>query len=108
MNIVRVAYKLLVGTAYVGRNVFAWMGLMDSKSVSFLFKFSRRSAFVLLLVNLLLATVVHGQVIYGTITGNVTDISGAVVGGATVTSQNTGTGVTREVTTNNEGIYLLQ
>lgn len=49
-----------------------------------------------------------GQVIYGTISGNVTDTSGAFISGATVTAQNTNTGVEREVTTNNQGIYLIQ
>src|SRR5215472_13964753 len=49
-----------------------------------------------------------GQVLYGTITGNVTDTSGAYISGATVTALSTNTGVQRIVTTNNEGIYLVQ
>ncbi len=48
------------------------------------------------------------QVLYGTITGNVTDTSGAFVAGVTVTALNTNTGIQRIVTTNNEGIYLVQ
>jgi hypothetical protein len=48
------------------------------------------------------------QVLYGTITGNVTDSSGAFVPGASVTALNMNTGIQRVVTTNNEGIYLVQ
>ncbi len=41
------------------------------------------------------------------LTGTVTDPSGAVVPGATVTARNIGTGVSRTVTTNNGGVYQL-
>ncbi len=47
------------------------------------------------------------QVLYGSITGTVSDPSGAAVPGATVQVQSTDTGLQRETTTNNEGIYLL-
>jgi hypothetical protein len=48
------------------------------------------------------------QVLYGTLTGNVTDPSGAAVAGAKVTVVNMNTGVTSESTVNEEGIYRLQ
>lgn len=53
----------------------------------------------------LFGSVVFGQEFRGTIAGNVTDPSGAVVPAATVTIQNTETNVASTVTTNNEGSY---
>ena len=41
------------------------------------------------------------------LTGTVTDPNGAVVAGATVTARNPATGVTRTVTTNDEGVFQL-
>jgi hypothetical protein len=46
-----------------------------------------------------------GQAVYGTITGRVTDASGAVVAGAAVKVTNVNTGVTSTFTTNGVGIY---
>src|SRR5579884_2500102 len=43
----------------------------------------------------------------GTITGTVTDPSGAVVSGATVTAKSVSTGAVRSVTTNNGGAYTI-
>jgi hypothetical protein len=63
---------------------------------------------VVLLLTLLSTAAVQAQVLYGTITGNVTDSSGAVINGANVTVLNTGTNASRGVTTNGEGIYLIQ
>ena len=40
------------------------------------------------------------QVLYGTLTGNVTDSSGAVIPGAKVEALNVGTGTARQTTTN--------
>jgi Carboxypeptidase regulatory-like domain len=45
------------------------------------------------------------QVLYGTLTGNVTDPSGSVVTGARVTAVSPQTGFTRSTTTNGAGIY---
>ena len=56
---------------------------------------------------LLAASTAHSQVLYGTLTGNVTDVSGAVVPGAGVQAVNAGTGVSRSGTTNGSGIYVL-
>jgi hypothetical protein len=45
------------------------------------------------------------QILYGSLTGNVTDPSGAAVVGATVTITQTETNQTRTTTTNDSGIY---
>ncbi len=47
------------------------------------------------------------QVLYGSLTGNVTDQSGAVVAGAKVEALNTGTGVSTSVVTDERGAYLF-
>src|ERR1700688_4956447 len=49
-----------------------------------------------------------GQTVTGSITGVVTDPSSAVVVGATVTAQNTETGVTTTAQTNGAGIYTIR
>jgi hypothetical protein len=49
-----------------------------------------------------------GQTVTGSITGVVTDPSGAVVPGATVTAQNTATGVTTAGQTNGAGVYTIR
>ena len=43
----------------------------------------------------------------GTITGEVKDASGAVIPGATVTATNSGTNATREMPSNEAGIYTF-
>jgi hypothetical protein len=47
------------------------------------------------------------QVLYGSLTGNVTDPSSAAVPGAKVTALNTDTGISREATTDERGSYLF-
>jgi hypothetical protein len=49
----------------------------------------------------------NGQVLYGTLTGNVNDSSGAVIPDATVKAVNEATGFTREAHTNAEGVYSM-
>jgi hypothetical protein len=49
-----------------------------------------------------------GQTVTGSITGVVTDSSGAVVVGAVVTAQNTATGVKTIVQTNGAGVYTVR
>ena len=55
----------------------------------------------------LLAPAALAQEITGTITGTVTDQSGAVLPGVTVTARNTATGCTKEVVTTDTGRYTL-
>lgn len=49
----------------------------------------------------------QAQVLYGSVTGNVSDQSGAVVVGATVSITNKGTGQVREATTSDDGTYTI-
>ena len=49
----------------------------------------------------------NAQILYGSITGTVTDTAGAVIPGAAVTLINQGTGATRSITANEGGTYLL-
>ncbi|MFQ5737819.1 MAG: TonB-dependent receptor domain-containing protein [Acidobacteriota bacterium] len=53
----------------------------------------------------LLPVEAYGQRLYGSIVGEVTDPSGGVIPGATVTITNTGTNLSREGVTNDTGIY---
>jgi hypothetical protein len=61
-----------------------------------------------LIVSLLLLTppsTTHAQVLYGSLTGNVTDSAGAAVAGAKVQALNVGTNVLKETITNESGAY---
>ena len=49
----------------------------------------------------------YAQVLYGSLTGNVTDASGAAVPDAKVEASNVATGVTRQVSTDDRGVYLF-
>src|SRR4029077_5286193 len=49
-----------------------------------------------------------GQTVTGAITGQITDPSGAVISGATVTAQNAATLVKTSATTNASGVYTLR
>ena len=49
----------------------------------------------------------NAQVLYGTLTGNVTDPSSAAVPNAKVEATNTGTGAIRSVNTDDRGVYLF-
>ncbi len=71
---------------------------------------SRRWNYSLLwivLLALVWTSAASAQVLYGSLTGTVTDPSQALVPGATVRVSNTGTGVTKEATTNESGIYTF-
>jgi hypothetical protein len=59
----------------------------------------------LLLGALIVPVLASAQAVTGTIIGRVTDSSGAVVPGVTVTLTNTGTKLTRVVTTDTDGEY---
>ena len=56
---------------------------------------------------LLVANVAFGQVLYGTVVGNVKDVSGASVPGATITVTNVQTNQSREAVTNESGSYWV-
>lgn len=56
---------------------------------------------------LLLAGNVRGQVLYGSITGLVTDPSGAAVAGATVQAEEVSKGIHQSATTDESGLYRL-
>ena len=62
---------------------------------------------VALLFVLSIAPRAAAQVLYGTLTGNVTDASGAAVPKAQVEALNVGTGATRKVTTDPSGVYWI-
>jgi hypothetical protein len=60
------------------------------------------------LVNLLALSAALGQTVTGTITGVVTDPSGALVPGASVTAENVATGVKTTAQTNGAGVYTVR
>ena len=60
------------------------------------------------LMGMLCVSSALGQTVTGSITGVVTDPSGAVVVGATVTAENTATGVKTTAQTNGAGIYTVR
>ena len=60
---------------------------------------------VILALVVLAATSLQAQTVTGTIQGKVTDTSGAVLPGVTVTIRNMETGLERAVVTNNEGFF---
>src|SRR4030095_16790858 len=51
--------------------------------------------------------VANAQVLYGSVTGNVTDQKGAGLPGVKVTVTNVGTSSTRDITTDERGGYLV-
>jgi hypothetical protein len=53
------------------------------------------------------ATYAHAQTLYGSLTGNVSDSSGAAISNATIDALNTGTGTSRQIATDNRGAFLL-
>ena len=60
---------------------------------------------ILALLYLAISSAAWGQVLYGTLTGNVTDPSGAVVPNAKLEAVNTATGFSRTTTTDANGVY---
>ncbi len=66
------------------------------------------SCFLTFMLICLTAVSMQGQVLYGSLTGTVTDSSGAAVAGAKVEALNTATGITRAATTNESGVYVVQ
>ena len=64
-------------------------------------------ASILILVLLAMPGAVQAQVLYGSLTGNVTDQTGAVVAGAKVEATNISTGVSLSVATDERGGFLF-
>src|SRR6266852_2227732 len=91
---------MMCGRKAVGRVRFASMDMKIRRLRGFLLG----SVAALLL---LCASPGKAQTFRGTILGTVTDSSGAAVGGAKVTIKNTDTGLTREVTTSDDGSYVV-
>lgn len=60
------------------------------------------------LLTLLISQSASSQTVTGNITGTVTDSSGAIISGATVTAKNVGTGVETPATTNDSGAYTIR
>ena len=61
----------------------------------------------LLIAIVTLTIPLEAQVLYGTLTGNVSDPTGAAIPGAAVKASNTATGVERQAITNGEGVYVI-
>ena len=62
---------------------------------------------LIFLLALIMPQGIKAQVLYGSITGNVTDPNGAAIPGATVTITNIGTNQSREATTDESGGYTF-
>lgn len=67
----------------------------------------RSSTTCLLCLLLTFAVIATAQLETGVLSGTVSDPSGAVVSGATVTAKNLGTGLTRTITSSSNGSYTL-
>jgi len=63
---------------------------------------------LLLLVAFFFTSKSQAQTVTGNITGTVTDPSGAIISGASVTATNTGTGIQTQATTNEDGVYTVR
>ena len=66
-----------------------------------------RGWFAIGIIATVLAGSANGQVLYGSLTGNLTDASGAAVPGAKVEALNVGTGVTKQAVSDDRGTYLF-
>src|SRR5918992_1602260 len=68
---------------------------------------SKRAGILSLVCLFAIGTVAHAQTDRGTITGQVTDQSAAIIRAATVKAVHVATNFEREVTTSNEGSYTI-
>src|ERR1700720_341568 len=57
--------------------------------------------------SLTLTVSVHSQVTGATLSGSVTDASGAIIPGAEVSVKNNGTGISKEITVDSAGFYTV-
>jgi outer membrane receptor protein involved in Fe transport len=62
---------------------------------------------IALMVLLFMVAPLHGQTVAGTVTGTITDSTGAIIPGATVTVKNTDTGQVRAGVTNSTGFFSI-
>src|SRR5262249_12558430 len=81
------------------------IGIRDESEANMISLRSLANAVGLLFLCLLLSSSVFGQVAGGSVSGTVTDTSGAVIPNAQVTVLNTATGITRTLATNDSGFY---
>jgi hypothetical protein len=88
----------------VSRSQF--LSMLDQRSNQSVFRFLR-SALLTCLVMVALFSLAPAQVLYGTLTGTVTDASAAPVPSAKIEAVNTGTGVTKQTTTDDRGNYIF-
>jgi hypothetical protein len=70
-------------------------------------KSTRALTLIVLFSILTLAPCASAQVLYGSLTGTVSDQSGAAVPGGKVLATNTATGVEKQATTDDRGVYLI-
>ncbi len=87
----------MIGTRSSGRCMVAGS---DYRNVSKVLAVS-----IALVFNLFVAVSTHAQVTGATLSGTVTDASGAAIPGAQVSVRNAATGVTRDFTTDSAGFY---
>src|ERR1700704_1334462 len=66
-----------------------------------------KKLFFCILVSCLAVTTSFGQAVNGTFTGTVSDATGAVLPGVTITATNTATGVVSTTISNEAGVYFL-
>ncbi len=81
------------------------MSISQTQGVSCFTSLSRSLPIVLLLALVLAASAAKGQVLYGSLTGNVTDPSGAAVSGVVVQALDQETNIKRETKTDDHGVY---
>ena len=64
-------------------------------------------AFITLTLTCFSVSQLHAQVLYGSLTGNVSDVSNAPIPGAKIEAANVGTGIATEGVTDTRGVYLI-
>src|SRR5947209_4206839 len=82
-------------------------GLFMSKWFPSPFRFLLPAVLVPAVLLVVLSGVSNAQVLYGSITGNVSDPSGGAVPGATLEATEVNTGTTKKTTTNASAVYSL-
>jgi hypothetical protein len=78
------------------------MGVARSKKLA-----TGVAVLVTLLFSLMVGSIAQAQVTGATLSGTVSDSSGGVVVGATISSRNTATGIVREATTDSAGLFTI-